>query len=188
MTPPELPLPAAALPLACAAEVDARLPAFRGDGKKLQQILINLLGNAIKFTPARGSVSLTARREPDGSLALCITDTGIGIARDKIEVALAPFGQVNSPLARKNDSVGLELPLSKDPVELHGGTLSIDSEPGAGTSVTLRFPATRFVEPGRHYLSGSPGQLLPDCVVERAPLPLLYNGDDFSKTDIANTL
>ena len=132
--------------VACAVSVEHDLPAFRGDGKKLQQILINLLANAIKFTPAGGSVTLSAARDPlAGGLVLAVADTGIGIPRDKIAVALAPFGQIDSPMARKNDGVGLGLPLTKRLVELHDGTLDIDSEPGIGTTVTLRFPAERFV-------------------------------------------
>ncbi len=131
--------------IAFTAQVAPALPPFRCDAKKLQQILINLLVNAIKFTPAPGAVSLAVSREPAGDLLLQIADTGIGIPRDKIAIALAPFGQVDSPLAEKNDGVGLGLPLTKRLVELHDGTLDIDSEPGQGTTVTLRFPAERFV-------------------------------------------
>jgi len=131
--------------VALSAQVAPALPAFRCDAKKLQQILINLLVNAVKFTPARGSVSLVVSRDPTGDLLMRIADTGVGIPQDKIAVALSPFGQINSSLAAKNDGVGLGLPLTKRLVELHDGTLDIDSEPGRGTTVTLRFPAERFV-------------------------------------------
>ena len=131
--------------VALTVEVAPALPQFRCDAKKLQQILINLLVNAVKFTPAGGSVSLMVSRDPAGDLLMRIADTGVGIPRDKIAVALSPFGQVDSPLAEKNDGVGLGLPLTKRLVELHDGTLDIDSEPGSGTTVTLRFPAERFV-------------------------------------------
>jgi signal transduction histidine kinase len=144
----------------CSIEVEAGLPAFRGDGKKLQQILINLLANAIKFTPAGGRVGLRARREPSGGLILLVEDTGIGIPPDKIEVALAPFGQVDSALARKHDGVGVGLPLTKHLVELHDGTLQIDSEPGIGTTVTLRFPPERF--------TSAPSRVPTDKRAERA--------------------
>jgi two-component system cell cycle sensor histidine kinase PleC len=121
------------------------LPSFRCDARKMQQILINLLVNAVKFTPAGGSVSLSVSRDPGGDLVVEVADTGVGIPRDKIAVALSPFGQVDSPLAEKNNGVGLGLPLTKRLVELHSGTLDIDSEPGHGTTVTLHFPAERFV-------------------------------------------
>jgi signal transduction histidine kinase len=129
----------------CRSEVEPDLPAFRGGAKKLQQILINLLANAIKFTPAGGSVTVSARREPEGGLILAVTDTGVGIAQDKIQLALAPFGQITSDAGRKNNGVGLGLPLSKRLVELHDGTLEIDSEPGVGTTITARFPRGRFI-------------------------------------------
>jgi two-component system cell cycle sensor histidine kinase PleC len=131
--------------IALTVEVAPALPQFRCDAKKLQQVLINLLVNAVKFTPAGGSVSLAVSCDPAGDLLMRIADTGVGIPRDKIMVALSPFGQVDSPLAEKNDGVGLGLPLTKRLVELHDGTLDIDSEPGSGTTVTLRFPAERFV-------------------------------------------
>jgi two-component system cell cycle sensor histidine kinase PleC len=131
--------------IALTVEVAPALPQFRCDAKKLQQILINLLANAIKFTPAGGAVSLLVSRDPAGDLLMRIADTGVGIPQDKISVALSPFGQVDSPLAEKNDGVGLGLPLTKRLVELHDGTLRIDSEPDRGTTVTLRFPAERFV-------------------------------------------
>jgi signal transduction histidine kinase len=131
----------------CSFHVEGGLPVFHGDGKKLRQVLINLLSNAVKFTPAGGSVSLTAGREADGRLAFRIVDTGIGIPADKMGVALEPFGQVDSSLARKYDGVGLGLPLTKRLIELHDGTLDIASEPGRGTTVTVRFPAGRFPPP-----------------------------------------
>jgi signal transduction histidine kinase len=118
------------------------LPHVRADSGRLRQILINLLGNAVKFTPSGGRVSLSAQATPDGGLQFCIADTGIGIARDKIEVAMSPFGQVDSRLARRFEGTGLGLPLTKRLVELHGGTFDLSSEPGRGTIVTVRLPKT----------------------------------------------
>jgi signal transduction histidine kinase len=133
----------------CSFDVADDLPLFWGDPTKLRQILINLLSNAIKFTPAGGKVRLTAKQEPEGGVSFCIEDTGIGIPADKMAVALAPFGQVESSLARQYDGVGLGLPLTKRLLELHDGTLEIVSEPGKGTGVTAHLPPRRFC-PGGH--------------------------------------
>jgi signal transduction histidine kinase len=79
----------------------------------------------------------------DGDLLVTVTDTGIGIAPEDIPIALTPFGQVDSTLSRKYEGTGLGLPLSRALVELHGGTLSIESAVGEGTTVTVRLPAGR---------------------------------------------
>ena len=129
----------------CRVEADSGLPAFRGDAKKLSQVLIHLLTNAVKFTPAGGHVTIKAWRDPAGGLILRVEDTGVGIPRDKVQLALAPFGQIASQIGRKNSGVGLGLPLSKRLVELHDGTLEIASEPGVGTTVSARFPQERFI-------------------------------------------
>ncbi|HEY1796329.1 MAG TPA: response regulator [Stellaceae bacterium] len=130
--------------IACSTMVEPGLPCFHGDGKKLQQVLINLLSNAIKFTPAGGRVDLTAGRDASRGLVFRVADTGIGIAPDKMAVAMMPFGQIDSTLSRKYDGAGLGLPLTKRLVDLHGGTLQIDSAVGRGTTVTVRFPPGRF--------------------------------------------
>ena len=127
----------------CSFEVADDLPLFWGDPTKMRQILINLLTNAIKFTPAGGEVRLTAKQEQNGAINFLIKDTGIGIPADKMAVALAPFGQVDSSLARRYDGVGLGLPLTKRLLELHNGTLEIISEPGRGTEVTALLPPAR---------------------------------------------
>ncbi|HEX4080070.1 MAG TPA: response regulator [Rhizomicrobium sp.] len=124
-------------------EVEPGLPHVFADSTKLQQILINLLSNAVKFTPAQGSVRLTIGTDNTGGLTFRIADTGIGIPADKIEVALAPFGQVDSRLSRKYDGVGLGLPLTKCLVELHDGTMRIESECDRGTVVSVRLPKGR---------------------------------------------
>jgi signal transduction histidine kinase len=118
-------------------------PSVYTDENRLRQILINLLSNAIKFTDPQGAVCLTVRREPDGGFAVHVADTGIGIAADKIALALEPFGQVEQGLARRHPGIGLGLPLAQRLVELHGGTMEITSEPGLGTMVTARFPPGR---------------------------------------------
>jgi len=125
-------------------EVEPELPRLFADVTKLQQILINLLSNAIKFTPPNGRVDLQVARTETGDLMLRVADTGIGIPADKIEVALSPFGQVDNSLARKYDGVGLGLPITKHLVELHGGTLTIESEVERGTAVTVILPKARF--------------------------------------------
>ncbi len=134
------------------AEIDCRfdipndLPRFFGDAAKLRQILINLLSNAVKFTPAGGEVRVSVERGPEDGLAFRIEDTGIGIPHDKLSLALAPFGQIDSGLNRKYEGVGLGLPLAKRLVELHGGTMEIESTPGKGTAVTARFPKERAAD------------------------------------------
>jgi signal transduction histidine kinase len=120
------------------------LPQVWADERKLKQVLINLLTNAIKFTPPGGRVALSARVGIDGDLLVEVSDTGIGIAADDIATALSPFGQVDGTLARKYEGTGLGLPLSRALVELHGGTLSISSEVGRGTTVTVRLPKDRI--------------------------------------------
>lgn len=117
--------------------------AVYGDERKIKQVLINLLTNAIKFTRPGGRVRVSVEEGP-GGLEIRISDTGIGIAASDIPIALAAFGQVDSSLARKHEGTGLGLPLSKALVEMHGGTLQIDSEVGIGTTVTVHLPAERI--------------------------------------------
>ncbi|MCH8098548.1 MAG: HAMP domain-containing histidine kinase, partial [Proteobacteria bacterium] len=121
------------------------LPALHADARMLKQILVNLLSNAVKFTPAGGEVTLKAWWRPDSGYVFQVIDTGIGIALADIPKALSPFGQVESDLDRKYEGTGLGLPLTKQLVEMHGGSLDLQSEEGAGTTVTVRFPSERIV-------------------------------------------
>jgi len=118
---------------------------IRADERRLRQILINLLSNAVKFTPAGGEVRVSSIKRNDG-LAICVSDTGIGMAPEDIPKALAPFGQVDSKVRRKLEGTGLGLPLAKKLVELHGGTFAIDSKLNAGTTVSFVLPAKRILE------------------------------------------
>ncbi|GEO82728.1 PAS domain S-box protein [Pararhodospirillum oryzae] len=112
-----------------------------GEPRRLKQVLINLIGNAIKFTPEKGFVRVWARPDPlVQALLIDVSDTGIGMAPEDIPVALQPFGQVDGTLARRYEGTGLGLPLSKALVELHGGTLSLESQPGQGTTVRMSLP------------------------------------------------
>ncbi|EWY37437.1 hypothetical protein N825_17660 [Skermanella stibiiresistens SB22] len=122
------------------------LPFVRAEELSLKQILTNLLTNAVKFTPEGGEVEVSAAVEPDGTLAISVADTGIGIAPEDIEKAFAPFGQIESSLSTKTQGTGLGLPLAQSLVALHGGTLTLDSAPGEGTTVTIRLPADRVVD------------------------------------------
>jgi PAS domain S-box-containing protein len=128
-----------------ATEIPASLPRLRADGRRVKQVVLNLLSNAIKFTPAGGSVTVSARRHDRDGMEIAVRDTGIGIATADIPKAMARFGQVDSALHRKFEGTGLGLPLAKSLMELHGGSLELTSEPGRGTTVTVRFPADRIV-------------------------------------------
>jgi signal transduction histidine kinase len=114
-------------------------PQLDGDPVKLKQVFVNLIGNAIKFTPAAGQVSISAEIDRD-ALRICIRDTGIGMCAEDIPLVLQPFYRVNSVLDSKHQGAGLGLPFAKSVVELHGGTLVIESELGVGTTVTVTLP------------------------------------------------
>ena len=126
-------------------DVAEALPGLRADARKLKQILINLLSNAIKFTEAGGRVTFRAWYRADSGVVFQVVDTGIGIAPGDIPNALAPFRQIDDGLDRKYEGTGLGLPLAKSLVEMHGGSLDLQSEPGVGTTVTVRLPAERIV-------------------------------------------
>jgi signal transduction histidine kinase len=116
------------------------------DETRLKQILLNLLTNAIKFTESGGDVSVGWCLKEDGSLNLCVTDTGEGMHPESIEIALEPFGQVATSLTRDHEGAGLGLPLSRRLAELHNASLSIQSTLGEGTTVGILFPADRVIE------------------------------------------
>jgi PAS domain S-box-containing protein len=128
-------------------EIHAGLPLLRADQRKVRQILLNLISNAVKFTPPGGSVRVATQRTEDGEVAVSVSDTGIGIHKDDIAAALAPFGQVESAMSRRYAGTGLGLPLTCSLVEHHGGVLELESEPGKGTCVTIRFPVERVISP-----------------------------------------
>jgi signal transduction histidine kinase len=126
--------------------VENDIPYLWADPRKLQQILTNLLSNAVKFTVSGGDVTARIWCNPKSGLVFQIADTGIGIAQQNIPKALSQFGQVDSALNRKFEGSGLGLPLAKEFAELHGGSLDLQSELGVGTTVTVRFPASRIME------------------------------------------
>jgi signal transduction histidine kinase len=125
------------------ATLPEALPQILVDELKVKQIVINMLSNAVKFTPRGGHIRIAAGIE-EGDLVIRIADTGIGIAPDDIQKALDPFTQIDSSLARRYEGTGLGLPLAKRLIELHEGKLAIESALGAGTCVTLTFPRRRL--------------------------------------------
>jgi signal transduction histidine kinase len=124
-------------------EVSQNLPKLFADKRKLKQILINLFSNAVKFTPPKGDITVGAKREPNGALALWVNDTGIGIAEEDIPTALSVFGQVHR--SHSHEGTGLGLPLCRMFAELHGGKLILTSTVGEGTNVRITFPANRVI-------------------------------------------
>ncbi len=115
------------------------LPEIEADPRAVKQILINLITNAIKFTPEGGAVSVEVTPNSAG-LIVKISDTGIGIAKEDIERLAKPFEQIDSQHSRKHEGTGLGLALSRSFVELHGGNFRIESEVGQGTSVIFTLP------------------------------------------------
>ena len=124
--------------------IPSALPPIRADQVRFQQILLNLMSNAVKFTPSGGRVRVSAAIEAD-RLAITVADTGIGMRPEDVAIALEPFRQIDGPLSRRYDGTGLGLPLAKALVELHGGRLEIESAPGAGTLVRICLPLGRVV-------------------------------------------
>ncbi|HUL05127.1 MAG TPA: ATP-binding protein [Candidatus Acidoferrum sp.] len=119
------------------------LPSVRADRRALKQILLNLLANAVKFTPKGGKVGLRMAIDDEGGLRMTVYDTGIGIEPRDIPRALSAFGQVDASWSRRYEGAGLGLPISRALVRLHGGTLELNSQPGMGTAVTVRLPPER---------------------------------------------
>ena len=122
------------------------LPSLYADATRIKQILLNLVSNAIKFNKPKGLVVLDARMTDNNDLEVTVKDTGRGIAYNDLAMILEPFKQVEDIMCRSHEGSGLGLPLSKNLTELHGGMLKIKSELGVGTTVTLRFPASRVRE------------------------------------------
>ncbi|MBT4018900.1 MAG: PAS domain S-box protein [Alphaproteobacteria bacterium] len=118
---------------------------YRVDERLIRQIMLNLLSNSIKFTPAGGSVHVTVNVLESDILTITVQDTGIGIAKDDIPKVLAPFGQVEGGLDRRFEGTGLGLPLVTSLAELHGGKLDLKSDPGKGTTAIVTLPADRRV-------------------------------------------
>jgi signal transduction histidine kinase len=131
-----------------AQQAGGNLPKVLADQRRVSQVLLNLLSNAVKFTPEGGTVRVAVWRR-DGAMGVAIADTGIGIAADDIPRVLEPFGQIDSQLSRKYAGTGLGLPLSVRLMQLHGGRLEIESTLGAGTTVTIAFPADRLLPGSR---------------------------------------
>jgi signal transduction histidine kinase len=113
--------------------------------RMIRQIMINLLGNAIKFTPAGGVVQISGAATACGGYDLTVQDSGIGMSEKEIVQALTPFGQVENKMTATHTGTGLGLPLAKAMLELHDGKLEINSVPGSGTRIVLHFPASRIL-------------------------------------------
>ena len=128
--------------------LELRLPeapaGLRADALRLRQILINLLANAVKFTPEGGRVTLSFAASPEAAV-FAVTDTGIGMSPEEIAVATEPFHQIENALVKRHEGVGLGLALAKHMTEMHGGTLEIESEKGVGTTVRVVLPAERIL-------------------------------------------
>jgi signal transduction histidine kinase len=129
-------------------EIARDLPIVHADEQLMNQMLINLLTNAVKFTPKGGRATIRAERDADGSIALLVSDTGIGIAERDLRRVMEHFGQADGSLARRYEGTGLGLPLVKSFVEMHGGTFALESQVGVGTTAVIRLPADRVLEPG----------------------------------------
>ena len=119
------------------------VPSLRADSRSIKQVVLNLLSNAVKFTPVGGTVTVSVDRDPSGDVAISVSDTGIGIDADQLPRITEPFWQGDDSHTRRFEGTGLGLAISKRLVELHGGTIRVESTKGIGTTVEVRFPKAR---------------------------------------------
>jgi len=124
--------------------VEPDLPPLFADSRLIRQILINIVGNSVKYSRSGGTIDVKVFVDDSGDLNLVIADTGIGIAEDRIAEALEPFGQVSKAVSGGMQGTGLGLPLARAMAELHGGTLELESEVEKGTTVTIKMPSWRL--------------------------------------------
>ncbi len=136
---------AAASLLKLAVHIEEDLPPLTADRTRLTEILLNLLSNAIKFTELGGAINVLVRRTEEGGVAFIVQDNGRGMTEAEVEIALERFGQVDGGLARRHEGSGLGLPLARKLAELHGGSLTLKSETGRGTTATVILPPSRVL-------------------------------------------
>ncbi len=126
-----------------AFDIPVTEPFVHADSRLLSQVFLNVLSNAVKFTPKGGSVTISFTQFEDRGLDVRIEDTGIGIEDKNLDKVFAPFVQIESSLARSYEGTGLGLPLSKNVMELHGGSIHLESQIGQGTIAHIYFPPER---------------------------------------------
>lgn len=125
-------------------EFNTDIPAVYADPRLIRQVLINLIGNAIKYSKSQGAIKIHGHVDPQGNLKLIVEDDGVGIPRSRIREALEPFGQVNmSAESNSIQGTGLGLPLAKAMIELHNGSFELESDIDQGTKVIMTLPASR---------------------------------------------
>jgi signal transduction histidine kinase len=137
--------------IALSSFIDPTLGEVEADERKVKQILLNLLSNAVKFTPEGGKVDVIAKRIDDVA-EIAVRDTGVGIAPEDQAAVFEEFKQVGTDYTRKAEGTGLGLALTKKFVELHGGTISLESTPGQGSTFSFTLPlraAQRTEAPAR---------------------------------------
>ena len=117
-----------------------------GDERRLTQVLLNLMSNAVKFTPAGGRITITASVTDAGEPQLSVADTGIGIAAEDMKRVMEPFVQIESTMSRRHSGSGLGLAIVRSLVERHGGRIELESEPRRGTTVRMTLPASRLID------------------------------------------
>ncbi len=124
------------------------LPFVFVDGRRIKQVILNLMSNAVKFTPPGGRITLRAELQPPQGLMISVSDNGIGMTKEEVAVALEQFGQIDSELSRQHEGTGLGLPIARSLAELHGGKLDVESQKDSGTAVTIWLPIERVVPKG----------------------------------------
>ena len=127
-------------------DIAHRAVLLRADSRAIKQIVLNLLTNAVKFTPEGGTVAVRGGRAANGDIILVVADTGIGIDAAVLASLGQPFTQADASIGRTYGGTGLGLSISRKFVAMHGGTLTIESTPGQGTTVRVLFPATRAID------------------------------------------
>jgi two-component system cell cycle sensor histidine kinase PleC len=124
---------------------EADLPRLWADERAIRQVCLNLLGNAIKFTPQGGEIWLKVGWTASGGQYLSVKDSGPGIPDEEIPIVLASFGQGSNSIKSAEQGAGLGLPIAKNLVELHGGTFALKSKLRIGTEVVVTFPSERVM-------------------------------------------
>ncbi|MDR3176101.1 MAG: response regulator [Desulfovibrio sp.] len=170
--------------------IDRDIPGFLvGDDQRLAQVVANLLSNAVKFTPERGEVRLDTRlirqEERQCTVEVAVSDTGIGISPEQQHLLFTSFSQADSGITRKFGGTGLGLAISRSIVEMMGGSIRVDSEPGRGSTFTFRFDAGVADDEGRDQAKKLRRRDLRVLVVDDAPEVLEYFTDILQRFGVA---